>query len=342
VDFFTPIVDDPAVWGAIAAANALSDVYAMGGRPLFCLNLVGWPRETLSMDLLGEVMAGAARVTVRAGCPMVGGHTIDDPEPKFGLAVIGEAHPDRLLTNAGARPGDLLVLTKPIGTGILTTALKRDLVRRGPRRAIGDDTERQAAQLAWRTASVPPRTSPASACSATSTTCSAGRRHRAGVRVDSLFPRYGMCRRRVRRHQEKPGSGGCRLGPTSARRIARRGRREPPADCSSRCPPLGPGSWPRFRRASPAAAIIGRIVAEPGLQVHRTAAASWGACWIARMSERRAVERRCQVVCPSGTNTWWSPTGSDLQPRGRAGRPVPITGELIVRARRWNFHVLDA
>jgi selenide,water dikinase len=128
VDFFTPIVDDAATWGAIAATNALSDVYAMGGKPLFCLNLVGWPREKLPMELLGEVIAGAAAVTVRAGCPMVGGHSIDDPEPKFGLAVIGEAHPDRLLTNTAARPGDLLILTKPIGTGILTTALKRDLL----------------------------------------------------------------------------------------------------------------------------------------------------------------------------------------------------------------------
>ena len=125
VDFFTPIVDDPAAWGAIAATNALSDIYAMGGRQLFCLNLVGWPRETLSLDLLGEVMRGAAEVALRAGCPMVGGHSIDDPEPKFGLAVIGEAHPERLLLNSGAQPGDALVLTKPIGTGILTTALKR-------------------------------------------------------------------------------------------------------------------------------------------------------------------------------------------------------------------------
>jgi selenide,water dikinase len=125
VDFFTPIVDDPATWGAIAATNALSDVYAMGGRPLFCLNLVGWPRETLSLDLLGEVMRGAAEVALRAGCPMVGGHSIDDLEPKFGLAVIGEVRPDQLLLNSGARPGDALVLTKPIGTGILTTALKR-------------------------------------------------------------------------------------------------------------------------------------------------------------------------------------------------------------------------
>lgn len=128
VDFFTPIVDDAATWGAIAAANALSDVYAMGGRPLFCLNLVGWPRATLPMDLLGEVMAGAVGITQRAGCLMLGGHSIDDPEPKFGLAVIGEVHPDRMLTNAAARPGDLLVLTKPLGTGILTTALKQQRV----------------------------------------------------------------------------------------------------------------------------------------------------------------------------------------------------------------------
>ena len=128
VDFFTPIVDDPASWGAIAAANAISDVYAMGGRPLFALNLVGWPRGTVPFEVLGEVFRGAAEVTARAGCLMLGGHSIDDPEPKFGLCVIGEAHPDRMFTNAAARPGDLLVLTKPLGTGILTTALKRDLV----------------------------------------------------------------------------------------------------------------------------------------------------------------------------------------------------------------------
>ena len=128
VDFFTPIVDDPASWGAIAAANALSDVYAMGGRPLFALNLVGWPRDKVPFEVLGEVFRGAAEVTSRAGCLMLGGHSIDDPEPKFGLCVIGEVHPDRMFTNAGARPGDVLVLTKPLGTGILTTALKRDLV----------------------------------------------------------------------------------------------------------------------------------------------------------------------------------------------------------------------
>lgn len=126
VDFFTPIVDNPRDWGAIAAANAVSDVYAMGGRPLFALNLVGWPRETIPFEVLGLVLDGAAEVLERAGCPAVGGHSIDDPEPKFGLAVIGETHPDRILTNAGARAGDVLLLTKPLGTGILTTALKRN------------------------------------------------------------------------------------------------------------------------------------------------------------------------------------------------------------------------
>lgn len=128
VDFFTPIVDDARTWGAVAAANALSDVYAMGGRPLFALNLVGWPRDTLPFELLGEVLNGAAEITRQAGCLMLGGHSIDDREPKFGLVVLGEVHPDHMLTNATARPGDRLVLTKPLGTGILTTALKRDLL----------------------------------------------------------------------------------------------------------------------------------------------------------------------------------------------------------------------
>lgn len=128
VDFFTPIVDNAADWGAIAAANALSDVYAMGGRPLFALNLVGWPRGVLPFELLAEVMRGASEIAQRAGCLMLGGHSIDDPEPKFGMVVLGEVHPDRMMTNAAARPGDVLVLTKPLGTGILTTALKRDLI----------------------------------------------------------------------------------------------------------------------------------------------------------------------------------------------------------------------
>jgi selenide,water dikinase len=126
VDFFTPIVDDPAAWGAIAAANALSDIYAMGATPLFALNLVGWPREKLGFDLLGEVLRGAGEVTERASCLLLGGHSIDSAEPLYGMVVLGEVHPDRMLTNAGACAGDLLVLTKPLGTGILATALKRD------------------------------------------------------------------------------------------------------------------------------------------------------------------------------------------------------------------------
>lgn len=126
VDFFTPIVDHPASWGAIAAANALSDIYAMGARPLFGLNLVGWPRDQLSFDILGEVVAGAGEVAARAGCLILGGHSIDSVEPTFGMSVIGEVHPDRMLTNAGACAGDILVLTKALGTGILATALKRD------------------------------------------------------------------------------------------------------------------------------------------------------------------------------------------------------------------------
>jgi selenide,water dikinase len=125
-DFFTPVVDNPADWGAIAAANALSDIYAMGAKPLFALNLVGWPRETLPFTLLGEVLQGAAAIMQEAGCLVLGGHSVDDPEPKFGMAVIGEVHPDRMLTNAGACTGDRLVLTKQLGTGILATALKRD------------------------------------------------------------------------------------------------------------------------------------------------------------------------------------------------------------------------
>ena len=128
VDFFTPIVDDAADWGAITAANALSDIYAMGATPLFALNLVGWPRGKLSYDILGEVMRGASEIAAEAKCLLLGGHSVDDPEPKFGMCVIGEAHPDRLLTNNHARAGDRLVLTKPLGTGILSTALKRSII----------------------------------------------------------------------------------------------------------------------------------------------------------------------------------------------------------------------
>lgn len=124
-DFFTPIVDDPYDWGRIAATNALSDVYAMGGAPIVALNLVGWPREGLPFELLAQVLNGGGDVVTAAGAFVAGGHSIDDPEPKFGLAVVGTVHPDRVLTNAGARPGDALVLTKPIGLGVISTAVKR-------------------------------------------------------------------------------------------------------------------------------------------------------------------------------------------------------------------------
>ncbi len=124
-DFFTPIVDDARDWGRIAAANALSDVYAMGGRPLLALNLTAWPATSLPLDLLAQVLRGGAEVAAEAGCLVVGGHSIDDPEPKYGLAVVGMADPARLLTMDRARPGDQLVLTKPLGTGVVATALKR-------------------------------------------------------------------------------------------------------------------------------------------------------------------------------------------------------------------------
>jgi selenide,water dikinase len=123
-DFFTPVVDDPYDWGRIAATNALSDVYAMGGAPLLALNLVAWPREGLPFELLARVIDGGADVSRAAGALIAGGHSIDDPEPKYGLAVVGTVEPDRVWRNAGGRPGDVLVLTKPIGLGVISTAVK--------------------------------------------------------------------------------------------------------------------------------------------------------------------------------------------------------------------------
>jgi selenide,water dikinase len=125
-DFFTPIVDDPYEFGAIAAANALSDVYAMGGTPLTALAIVGFPDEVLEPSVLAEILRGGAEKAKEAGIEIVGGHTIKSDEPIYGLAVTGLVHPDRMVTNAGARPSDLLVLTKPLGLGIVTTAAKND------------------------------------------------------------------------------------------------------------------------------------------------------------------------------------------------------------------------
>ena len=125
VDFFTPIVDDPFDWGRIAAANAFSDVYAMGGRPVTALNLVAWPVEELSLDLLARVLEGGAAVAREAGAAIVGGHSIHDPEPKYGMAVTGFVDRDRIVRNSTMSEGDRLFLTKPLGVGIITTAVKR-------------------------------------------------------------------------------------------------------------------------------------------------------------------------------------------------------------------------
>jgi selenide,water dikinase len=132
VDFFTPIVDDPFVYGQIAAANALSDVYAMGGRPLTALAIAGFPKDA-DRDILSRIFAGGLDILNQAGVALLGGHTVQDQEIKFGYSVTGEVHPRRVLANAGAGPGDVLILTKPLGTGIIATALKFD---RAPRAAI--------------------------------------------------------------------------------------------------------------------------------------------------------------------------------------------------------------
>jgi selenide,water dikinase len=136
VDFFAPIVDDPFDFGQIAAANALSDVYAMGGQPLTALNIVAFPTSELPLDILTGILAGGQDKVHEAGAFIVGGHTVVDTELKYGLAVTGRAHPDFLLTNAGARPGDQLILTKPIGNGILATAGKRGQLSPEAQRAM--------------------------------------------------------------------------------------------------------------------------------------------------------------------------------------------------------------
>ncbi len=128
VDFFTPVVDDPFTYGQIAAANALSDVYAMGGEPRTALNLVCWPQSGLPAGMLAEILRGALAKAAEAGVAIVGGHSVADEEVKFGMAVTGVIDPRRIIRNVGARPGDVLVLTKPLGTGILMTAFKRDML----------------------------------------------------------------------------------------------------------------------------------------------------------------------------------------------------------------------
>ncbi len=129
LDFFPPLVDDPYIFGQIAAANALSDVYAMGGKPLTTLNIVGFPDDKLPIEMLGEILQGGAERVIKAGAVMVGGHTVRDGEIKYGLSVTGLVHPDKIITNAGAKVGDAIVLSKPIGTGILTSAAKSNKIK---------------------------------------------------------------------------------------------------------------------------------------------------------------------------------------------------------------------
>jgi selenide,water dikinase len=127
VDFITPVVDDPFIYGQVAAANSLSDIWAMGARPLFALNLVAFPPELIPPDVIAEVLRGGASKAEEAGVPIIGGHTVKDDEPKYGLAVNGLVHPARIIRNSTAHPGDYLILTKPLGIGVITTAIKRDL-----------------------------------------------------------------------------------------------------------------------------------------------------------------------------------------------------------------------
>ena len=138
VDYFTPIVDDPYMFGQIAAANALSDVYAMGGQPKTVMNIVGFPVKKLGGDMLAEILKGAADKVKEAGAITVGGHSVDDQEPKFGLSVTGLVHPEHFWRNVGAKPGDALVLTKPIGVGIMTTGIKRGAVTKEQEATVTD------------------------------------------------------------------------------------------------------------------------------------------------------------------------------------------------------------
>ena len=151
LDFFSPVVDDARAFGRIAAANAFSDVYAMGATPLLAMNLFAFPRAHLDAGIAEEIIAGGSEIAKEAGVPILGGHSIDDPEPKYGMVVLGEAHPDRLVTNAAAEPGQAIILTKPLGIGVITTALKADaadpeLIERATR--VMSTLNARAAQIA--------------------------------------------------------------------------------------------------------------------------------------------------------------------------------------------------
>ena len=136
LDFFTPVVDDPYDFGRVAAANSFSDVYAMGARPIFALNIMAWPMKTLGPDGFRRVLEGGQSIADEAGVPIIGGHSIDDAEPKYGMVVTGLVHPDKVMRNVGARPGDVLFLTKPLGTGVLTSAIKKGDLSEDEQRAV--------------------------------------------------------------------------------------------------------------------------------------------------------------------------------------------------------------
>ena len=169
-DFFTPVVDDAYDWGRIAAANALSDVYAMGGRPVVAVNLVGWPRDVLPIELLREVLRGGLDVAREAGCLVGGGHSIDDPEPKYGMAVTGVADPDRLMRNDAAEPGLPISLTKPLGVGVLNNRHKAtgEVFEQAVESHGGARIARRARRR-WPPGCGPRPTSPGSGCSDIST-----------------------------------------------------------------------------------------------------------------------------------------------------------------------------
>lgn len=197
-DFFTPVIDDAFDWGRIAAANALSDIYAMGGTPVTAINLVGWPREKLPMELLTEVLRGGLDVAAQANCPVAGGHSIDDPEPKYGMAVTGVAHPDELMRNDAAESGLPLTLTKPIGVGILNNRHK----------VTGDDfpeaiatmtsLNAEAARAAVAAGCGRPRMSPVSVCSGTcSRWCGPPESGRSSMRLRCLASAVSMSRSRL-------------------------------------------------------------------------------------------------------------------------------------------------
>ena len=280
LDFFPPLVDDPRTFGEIAAANALSDVFAMGGRVLFALSIAAFP-EDLPRDVLAEIFAGASSKVREAGGTLAGGHTIRDPEPKYGLAVIGAAHPDRLLRKGGARPGDRLVLTKPLGTGVLVSGSRQgrtsdadlataiDGMRRLNRAAsevlVATGDPRRDRRDRLRPARARPRDGPRV-------------RHALRVRRDrppgpGRRPRAGRGRRRDRRRRPQP--------PVRRRRRSRSARTWPPelvtlahdpADLGRPARGRRPGSRRRLEAAFDAAGVerwwIGSVAAgEPGVSL---------------------------------------------------------------------------